>query len=340
MPNSLTLITLEYPPQVGGVARYLSGLVEASRGEIEVVVVAPSVRWWNLVGMCLKQKRKTLLVSHVFPIGTAAWLSRVFFGGPEYLVLFHGTDLRSVRSPLKKILLQLICRSAKATLANSHSTKEDLLQLVPFALPTTILPAVEETVMPTRAEARGTLRLDAAQSVVVSIARLVPRKGIDIALEAIARIQQKQEVKYVVIGNGPDEERLFQIAKDSGAKVEWLAHTDDNLKWTWLAAADVFLLPGRDVNGDVEGFGIVFLEAAQVSIPSVAGRSGGAGEAVVDGKTGILVDSQDTQDVVRAVEKLLDLSELRQEMGSAAKQRVDSEFHWADRWKQLKGLLT
>ena len=298
-----------------------------------------SPRWWSLVSLCRAQKSKTILISHVFPVGTAAWIAKKFFGGPDYLLLFHGTDLRQVRSPIKQTLLWAICRSAKALVMNSLTTQKQFDALIPLMRSTVILPAVEEAQVPTREAARATLRLDAARRVIVSIARLVPRKGIDIALQAIAKLQSKREVTYAVIGGGPDEERLMQTAKDCGAKVEWITNASDEMKWDWLAASDVFLLPGRDEGKDVEGFGIVFLEAAQASVPSVAGRSGGASEAVMDGETGILVDPQDIDDVARALEKLLDLSELRTEMGVAGKRRVERDFRWEDRWKQLKALL-
>ena len=339
MPNNFVLLTLEYPPQVGGIARYLSGLVEASQGAIEVVNLPPTSRWWSLVRLCRAQKGKTILVSHVFPVGTAAWIAKRFFGGPDYVVIFHGTDLRQVQSPFRQTLLWAICRAAKALVVNSHTTQKQFDALIPLMRSIVILPAVEKVQMPSREAARATLGLDAARHVIVSIARLVPRKGIDVALQALAQLQAKRDVTYAIIGSGPDEERLMQIAKDCGVKVEWISNASDEVKWSWLAASDVFLLPGRAEGRDIEGFGIVFLEAAQAGLPSVAGRSGGASEAVVDGETGILVDPQDVQDITRALEKLLDLSELRKEMGEVGRQRVEREFRWLDRWKQLEAIL-
>ena len=373
MPNKFTLITLEYPPQLGGIASYLSGLVGASNGAIEIISLSdtgaapvgthamrpgrtaePALlakeggqggwstrgerppRWWRIVGLCRAQRDSTLLISHVFPVGTAAWISRTFFGGPDYVIIFHGTDLRSVKSGLKRILLKLICRSAKLLVVNSQSTLRDLTLRVPGVTPLVILPAVEQIEVPSREDARVTLRIDAARLVVVSVARLVPRKGIDVALQAIAQLQKKFDVTYAVVGNGSDDERLKQIAQECGAHVEWITYASDEEKWDWLAASDVFLLPGREEGGDVEGFGVVFLEAALAGLPVVAGRSGGTSEAVVDGETGILIDPREVEEVQRALEKLLEVSELRMEMGTKAKRRVERDFRWEQRWRQLE----
>jgi hypothetical protein len=122
-----TLVTLDYPPQRGGVARYLSQLVDASKGAIRVIVAKketdPMPRWWQLVWTCWKERScsKALLISHVFPVGTAAWVARIF-GGPRYVVIVHGLDIRLASSWLKRWLLAQICWNAHAVIVNSEST--------------------------------------------------------------------------------------------------------------------------------------------------------------------------------------------------------------------------
>jgi phosphatidylinositol alpha-1,6-mannosyltransferase len=365
--SKITLITIDYPPQRGGVARYLAELVKTSQGEMEVIVpsVIPAkagiqdeknsshgmdsrlrgndkrIRWWTLVPLCLKQKGKTILVSHVFPVGTAAWISRLL-GGPEYAVLFHGMDLRQVNGGIKKWILKQICQNAKALYMNSHSTRKDALKRIPQfrPMPVVITPGAESIAFLARQDARRKLAVDQDIPIVISIARLVPRKGIDMALRAMARIQKDRDVSYVVIGDGPDRERLLSIAEENKTHVTWIRDASDEEKWVWLAAADVFVLPVRDEGDDVEGFGIVFLEAALASIPSIAGNSGGASEAVLEGETGFLVDPHSVDEIAAGIEKVIWHEELRDQLGKRGRSRALHEFDWKDRWQTIKQDLT
>ncbi len=346
----LLLYTLDAPPETGGVARYLGDLLQASHGAMELVDVRVFFRplwprWWPLVRKIYTERRKKILISHVLPVGTAAWISKMM-GGPEYAILFHGLDLRRIHGPWKRWLLCSICHSASALFCNSASTMMDLRRLVPDAEGVILTPGIYPPEIITREKARQHLGIALDAKVVLSIARCIPRKGIDIALRAMGRIQHmkerkdlRSEVKYVVIGDGPDSARLRQVAGKSQTQVQWIHNADDAEKWQWLAASDVFLLPVRDEGDDVEGFGIVFLEAAIVGVPSVAGKSGGAVEAVIDGHTGLVVKADDVDAVENAIGKLLHDADLRQRLGTAAKTRAVCDFRWEDRWATLVRIL-
>lgn len=203
----LTLITLDYPPERGGVARYLGELVKVAQGNIDVLVEKNhdlsgpgSVRtleffrsrwphWWPLVHICrdIKDQHRTIFISHVFPIGTAAWIARIV-GGPKYIILFHGLDLRLVQSWWKQWLLRRICSSAQVLFVNSEATKTELASLIPTVSAHVLTPAVEERRIISRQEARALLGISLDEKLVLSLACLLPRKGIDTALEAMAHL--------------------------------------------------------------------------------------------------------------------------------------------------------
>lgn len=342
----ITLLTLDYPPRTGGVAAYLYALVRESHGRIGVLADTKDFfrsmwpRWWPMVAVCRREMKKgnIVLVSHVFPAGTAAWIARGVSGG-EYAVIFHGLDIRLAKSHWKKMLLRMICRGARALVVNSESTKHDLVSLVPGVHATVITPGVEHAPYPSREEARRRLDLSSDEKLVVSVARLVPRKGIDFSLRAMSRIQTSMPVTYAVIGDGPERERLENVAAECRVKVTWIRHADDEEKRAWLAAADVFLLPVRDDDADVEGFGIVYLEAALAGIPSVAGRSGGAVEAVRNELTGLTVRPSSIDEIVAGVMRLLTDEELRLKLGETAKERALRDFRWSERWAKLAHTL-
>jgi phosphatidylinositol alpha-1,6-mannosyltransferase len=171
--------------------------------------------------------------------------------------------------------------------------------------------------------------LDADRPLVLGVSRLVPRKGFDHLIDAIAGLP---DVALAIAGAGRDQARLQRRADEHGIapRVRFLGRVPDDESFPELyACADVFAMPCRDRWGglEAEGFGIVFLEAAAAGIPSVAGRSGGSHEAVVDGETGFVVDGR-ALDVRGALEALLADDDLRARMGAAARARAVAEFSY------------
>ncbi|MBP9869242.1 glycosyltransferase family 4 protein [Patescibacteria group bacterium] len=351
--SKFVLVTPDYPPARGGVARYLGNLVSVSGGEIRVIVSERHPTegpgkishakfvgkgwpaWAPLIRVFRSIADEVAVVSHVFPFGTAAWIARKI-GGAEYVILLHGLDVRLAgRNSWKRWLFQRICSSAKQVIANSHATAEDAERLT-GEKPVILTPGVERFAVSTREDARRSLNVDPNQKIVLSVTRLVPRKGIDIALRAMSRIQKEENVEYVILGDGEDFDRLQKTATEHRTRVRWIRRADDAEKWNWFAAADVFLLPVRDEGNDVEGFGIVFLEAALAGVPSVAGKSGGAKEAVVHDRTGLMVSPMDVGEVTDAVARLLKDGKLRNQLGTHGRERAEKEFRWEDRWKTFQ----
>ncbi|MDD2785625.1 MAG: glycosyltransferase [Patescibacteria group bacterium] len=364
----LYCLTFDYPPMHGGVARYLSSLGKASNGQVKVLVplehplVPPDTSyqllvtkfWWSgwpkwlpLVKRCLELKEGIIFVSHVVPIGTAAWISRLF-GGPDYVVLFHGTDLQRLKSKWKRWLLRRICSQARLLVTNSEATKTALQRLMPQADALVMTPGVESVDRMSKLEARKGLGVDENAKVILAVCRLVERKGVDTLLQALSlfdiqrsgnstfsEAEIRDSIELVVIGSGPYAPQLHQLADLLKIKVRWVENASDEEVARWYDGADVFCLPSREAADDVEGFGIVFLEAAAHGLPVIAGRGWGTEEAVVDGITGLLV-KPDAESVAKALEVMLSDEDLRQRLGEAGRKRVEKDFKWEDRWKILK----
>jgi phosphatidylinositol alpha-1,6-mannosyltransferase len=176
-----------------------------------------------------------------------------------------------------------------------------------------------------RLAVRARLGLPADAPIVLGVSRLVPRKGFDVLLDAVAGLDG---VHVAIAGSGRDHARLAKRAAHLGERAHLLGRVPDADLPDVYGAADVFAMPCRDRWGglEAEGYGIVFVEAAACGVPSVAGRSGGADEAVLDGQTGFVVESRDVTAVRRALERLLGDDELRARMGAAARQRASGEL--------------
>jgi phosphatidylinositol alpha-1,6-mannosyltransferase len=166
--------------------------------------------------------------------------------------------------------------------------------------------------------------------VVASVGRLVERKGFALVVEAVARLRDTwPSLRYIVAGEGPERAAIESRAHASGlaGAVHLLGAVDELTKWAVYELCDVHVMPNRALRGeDIEGFGIVFLEAALAKRPSIGGRNGGVPDAVVDGETGLLIDPERPGELVAALDRLLRDADRRTRMGTAAAERARREF--------------
>ncbi len=361
MIPKFTLITHDYPPAHGGVARYLSSLAKAAKGQIDVLVplgLANQIEiqdteykmqqvrfWWRfwprwipLIKRCLEvPEDQIILISHVFPIGTAAWIAKKL-GASNYAIIFHGTDLKRAQTKWKRWLLQRICKNADFLIVNSEATKKILTRLVPTADPIKLTPAIEYFNLPEKALTRDELNVAKGTKVILAVSRLVERKGIDTLIQAVSNIDNNH-IELVVIGDGEFSAQLHNLAELSKVSVRWINKADDQTLHDWYAAADIFCLPGRETLDDVEGFGIVFLEAAYAGLPVIAGESGGTKEAVVNNETGLLIQPN-VEACTEALSKLISDPKLAEDLGTAGHNRVINDFDWDTRWEILTSKVT
>jgi phosphatidylinositol alpha-1,6-mannosyltransferase len=146
---------------------------------------------------------------------------------------------------------------------------------------------------------------------------------------------------YLVAGTGPDADRLQRLVSDRGleSRVVFAGFVPEAEKAGYYSTCDVFALISRQVGEQVEGFGLSLLEAAACGKPVVAGRHGGALDAVVDGVTGILVDPLQPGEVATALRKLLTDPDLAEEMGREGRQRVLAELNWDCSARQVLAIM-
>lgn len=184
----------------------------------------------------------------------------------------------------------------------------------------------------------------ADRPVVVCVSRLVSRKGQDTLILAMpAILAQVPETVLLIVGGGPYEAGLRKLALDTG--VSAAVRFTGAVPWEELpahyGAGDVFAMPCRTRRGglDVEGLGIVYLEASATGLPVVAGDSGGAPDAVLDGETGWVVRGGAPEDSADRIVTLLQDAELRRSMGERGREWVEEKWRWDLLAEKLKGLL-
>ena len=258
----------------------------------------------------------------------------------SYAVVAHGAEITVPgRLPLARHALGRVLTSASWIVAAGGYPAAEARRAGGGRLPpvTEIPPGVDAGRFrpldePARLAARRHLGLPSDALVLLSVSRLVPRKGMDVLIRAVARLQRTRPDLVLAIGGaGRDERRLAAIARLAGVQVRWLGRLSEEDLPLAYGSADVFAMCCRErwLGLEQEGFGIVFLEAAACGVPQVAGRSGGSAEAVEDGETGFVVsDPGDERQVAAALEPLLDDPALRRELGEAARTRAVEQFSY------------
>ena len=252
-----------------------------------------------------------------------------------YVVVGHGAEVTVYgRVPGSHALARSVLQGASGLVAAGEYVARIAAQVAGGPVPTLVVPPGVDPVrfVPLDPDARRAARirfgLDPDRPLVLGVSRLVPRKGFDVLLDAVAGLDA--DVQVAIAGSGRDRDRLDRTAAGLGGRARMLGRVPDADLPALYACADVFGMLCRDRWGglEAEGFGIVFVEAGACGVPSVAGRSGGSHEAVVDGETGFVVEPRDVDAVRGALDRLLRDDALRERMGAAARARAATELSY------------
>jgi phosphatidylinositol alpha-1,6-mannosyltransferase len=273
----------------------------------------------------------------VFPSGLLGALRSAASGTP-YTLIAHGAEILAWRSrPTHHALLREVVRGAASIGAVSAYTaglveaegvaRERIHRVDPGIDPGPFL----DLAAPARERVRmlqQSLELE-GRRVLVTHGRLDPRKGHDVVLRALPKILERHPRSlYLITGAGPSEASLRVLARELGvaSNVRFAGAIVPADVPSVFECCEVMLMISRQIGTNVEGFGIVCLEAAAAGKPVVAGRSGGVPSAVADGETGILVDPESPAEVAEAVGSLLDDPARAKAMGVAGRRRVLESF--------------
>ncbi|HUE58379.1 MAG TPA: glycosyltransferase family 4 protein [Acidimicrobiales bacterium] len=356
------LVTNDFPPKIGGIQSYLWELWRRLPADDVTVLTSPHVDadlfdreqlfriertrepvllpnpflTRHVRRLAAKTNSRFVVLDPAVPLGII---------GPSlglpYAAVLHGAEVTVPgRIPGPKRLLAKVLREASLVIsaggyaeAEARRVEKDLPPVVQIPPGVDVskfapLPPIE------KASTRARLGLPASGPLVLSVSRLVPRKGMDVLIEAAARLKtsgRQPDLNVVIAGEGRDRTRLEHLIHKTGAPARLLGRVPGVDLPALYACADVFVLSCRSRWGGLEqeGFGIVFLEAAAAGVPAVAGDSGGAAEAVVDGETGIVIhDPTDSAAVARAIDQLLSDPALASSQGQAARHRAETEYSY------------
>jgi phosphatidyl-myo-inositol dimannoside synthase len=365
------LVTNDYPPKTGGIQVYLHELWRRLESGRAVVLTAashedaadfdaasnivvervatstlflPTWHAYRAIEEAIERHQPELvLLDPVWPLGLLGpRLSR------PYGVILHGAEVTiPSRIPLVASSLRYVLARAQVAICAGSFPEEEARRCAADALcPVVQVPPGVDTArfFPVddvrRRAVRGQMGFADDELLVASYSRLVPRKGMDTLIRASAKLQAEYPALRVAIGGaGRDRARLERLAKKLKAPVTFLGRVDDHLLPSWIAASDLMVMDCRNrwFGLEQEGFGIVFVEAAACGVAQIAGRSGGSGDAVSDGETGVVLDhSRSVGDLATAMSSLLSDADRRDRFGLLARDVAVRKFSW-DRLADVLG---
>lgn len=285
--------------------------------------------------LALTNRFDAIHAGRALPEGLVAWLVARLTGRPV-VIYAHGEELTGWGKGKKYKAMCFALRHADKVIANSDFTRETLLsmEVAPERIEL-IHPGVDiERFRPGLQfqDLRDSLGLQAGAMLVLSVGRLSRRKGFDTVIRVLPTLRASSlDVHYAIIGIGEDEAYLNGLIREHGVceYVHLLGHVPMADLPRWYNACDLFVLANRQIGGDTEGFGMVFIEAAACGKAAIAGRAGGTGSAVLEDITGLRVDGESVTDLFQALHDLLGDSPRSLEFGRAGLERVRESLSWA-----------
>jgi phosphatidyl-myo-inositol dimannoside synthase len=325
--NKPLLITLEYPPQHGGVAKYLESEVNESESDVIVLKAQDMMmlmwpQWlpllWEARSHYKKNQCDGVWVSHVLPIGYIALIWKKLFKTP-YRVYLHGLDLVAPKkSKWKSFWVKKILHNADETITNSNATAQLLSY---YGIDSNRAQVQYPRIQNINTQQYHSIGLKLRERyqlnkkpILLTISRLVKRKGINLVIRALPEIwRHVPELVYVVVGDGEERGHLNVIANkvkqshgapSSGrarnySSVIFTGSISEEEKYGWLSACDCFILTPIDDQSDFEGYGIVYKEAQMFNKPVIGSRVGGVPEAI--GKNSVLLEPGSVEQIIKTI---------------------------------------
>ena len=365
------IVTLEYPPQIGGIASYVLNFLKHVNKD-EYVLYAPKAngdkefdnnygwkvyrrnpyyslwpKWlkmfFQILRIIIKERISEIHIHHVLPCGYLGLLFKRILN-IDYVIFLHGSDVTiGTRTAWKKRMFSMVVRNAKEVIANSNFLENKIKQRIDKLPNVKVLypcpsdkflekvPEEELMVLREKMALRG-------KKVVITVSRMVDGKGFPHIIRLLSAVcREVPNVVWFFVGDGPKKQTIMDLVQRYYLQgvVRFLGAIPNDQLPKYYQVSDLFVLLSHQDEEAEESWGSVFLEAAASGIPTIAGRVGGVEEAVDNLRTGIIVDVYQEKMVVNSIVSLLKNESFAKELGKWGKERVEKEFRWEHQIQKL-----
>ena len=363
--KSLLISSIYYPPDVGGISKFMSSMMSAlgpdrvccltgvraesarereeSTGRVyrrPLAFAKPkylqAIGWASAVAeIMMRERPRAVQLATLYDGYLGLWLQKWLH--LPYVIYAHGNEVLDAMQGSWDGHRRTI-QSADCVFANSYYTADLLkkagvqperIQVVHPGCDVDKFRPIEVSIE----DRRSILGPHAEKKVILTVGRLVIRKGHDLVIRALPQVLKAHpDTCYLVVGSGPAKSTIASLANEMGLgdKVIFWENAKDSELLKIYNLCDVFAMPSRAnlKSCDVEGFGIVFIEANACGKPVIAGRSGGMADAVVDGETGFLVDPDDSDALAESLSRMIGDASFARRIGQQGRDRAMREFAW------------
>jgi phosphatidylinositol alpha-1,6-mannosyltransferase len=300
-----------------------------------------------LVRKIIKQRQITQLhCGRVLPEGVIAWLLNLFTGIP-YVCYVHGEDLETAQSSREQYFIcgQVIKR-AKTIICNSQNSANIVAKFgAQAAAKTQVLhPGVDSDLfVPEQRNEKSLTSLNwINKRIVLTVGRLQARKGQDMMIKAIPEILKTvPNFLYAIVGDGEELDALVKLSAELKVDqhIQFLRGITDEQMIECYQQCDLFILPNRTIDNDIEGFGMVLVEAQSCGKPVIAGDSGGTKETMLLGESGVIIDATQPSNIASTVVGMLSDEQKLKDMGSKGREHVLKSLDWKALVQRAKELF-
>ena len=357
------ILTRNFPPEIGGMQNLMHGLTK-SLAKLNIVKVFADYHENYLdfdknvnfsierIGgpKLLRKYRKSYLINeflknnrNVECIIADHWKSLELINtNKKRICLIHSKEINHEKGSKQNKRLIKILNNVDHIVSNSIFTKKLAINIgIDEKKIEVINPGVDPiSIIPKEKINEAEKLFDGKSKRIITVSRFDKRKNHEKVIMAIRNLKEiYHDIIYICIGYGDEEENLKKLVTEMqlNENVKFLKNIENDLKNALISKSNIFIMPSIIYNKSVEGFGIVFIEAAQYGIPSIGGKDGGASDAIINGKTGLICDGNNLNDIYLSINKLLKDCSYK-EFGKAAREN-SLNFHWDKIIQEYKKIL-
>ena len=310
---------------------YGAGIPTNVRKSLLAKIQIPFFLLLFLLNSIVQSKKSDIIHSHWSLAGIVGILTSKILKKKNVLMM-HGADIFVLG---KNPFLKFILKNSDYLLCNSRYTEKMALEIYPVKTHKIVSPGVDlHKFYPQIKNLRKKLNIGENDTFILSLAKFIPRKGIEYLIEAMDILVNKKKYSNIYVrlgGRGPLKKRYLNLIKKYNLNryIKFTGYINKIDIANYYSEADIFVLPSIiDDSGDTEGLGVVLLEANACGTPVIGSRVGGIQDIILDGKNGFFVEQKSASDIANKLIKLINNPKLREEMGRTGKKYVSEKFNW------------
>ncbi|MDI3534969.1 MAG: phosphatidyl-myo-inositol dimannoside synthase [Thermosediminibacterales bacterium] len=339
-------ITRKYPPQIGGMENLSYNITRGIKCNKKIVALTKrQIHLLWFIPYCLLYTLLTLRKWDIIHLGDpvlsiVGYFAKLFSPQKPVIVTIHGLDV-TYKNPLYQWYLNLFCKKFDSYICISRYA-EKMANKIGITRTKVIPVGIDinkfDNIVPNKQGLKEKYKIPRENLIMITVGRLVRRKGVLWFLDNVMPFLKNEKVSYLIIGTGEDKEKILDKIreKDLEKNVKYLGRVSDEDLMEIYKSSDIFVMPNIKVKGDMEGFGIVALEASLAGLILIASDLEGIKDAVINEENGYLVKSGESQQFIEKIKDVINNYEKYEGFKKNSILYTKSKYNWERICNQYK----